>query len=70
VFENSFFAPVAALARAWRSGNLKPLHVLASAATVEDLRKERASEVIDRDYAQANETWNMLAHQVVGQERF
>ena len=48
--------------------NAKPSSVFAEA--VEELRKERAGEVIDPDYAQANETWNALSHQVVGQERF
>ena len=37
---------------------------------VADLRRERESDVVDRDYARLNENWNLLAHQVVGQERF
>jgi hypothetical protein len=48
--------------------NAKPSTLFADA--VEDLRKERESQVIDKEYVETNETWNMLAHQVVGQERF
>jgi hypothetical protein len=37
---------------------------------VEELREEHKNEVIDQDQARLNETWTILAHQVVGQETF
>jgi hypothetical protein len=37
---------------------------------VEELREEHKDEVIDKDQARLNETWTVLAHQVVGQESF
>lgn len=32
--------------------------------------QERDADVADADNVRANETWNILAHQVVGQESF
>lgn len=37
---------------------------------VEELREEHEDEVVDREQARLNETWTILAHQVVGQESF
>jgi len=37
---------------------------------VEELREEHKDEVIDEDQVRLNETWTLLAHQVVGQESF
>jgi hypothetical protein len=37
---------------------------------VEELREEHTDEVIDEDQVRLNETWTVLAHQVVGQESF
>ncbi len=48
--------------------NAQPTDVLEQA--VEELREERKDDVIDVQQARLNETWTVLAHQVVGQESY
>ena len=48
--------------------NAEPTDVLELA--VEELRGEHENDVIDKDQERLNETWTVLAHQVVGQETF
>jgi hypothetical protein len=48
--------------------NAQPTDVLKEA--VAELRQEHKDEVIDGDQARLNETWTLLAHQVVGQESY
>ena len=37
---------------------------------VEEVREEHAADPVDHEQARLNETWTILAHQVVGQESF
>lgn len=46
----------------------KPTTIFTEA--VKELTKLRESQPVDQDQARLNSTWNLLAHQVVGQESF
>jgi hypothetical protein len=48
--------------------NAQPTSVFEDA--VKELTELRDSEVVDQDQVRLNETWTLLAHQVVGQESF
>lgn len=40
------------------------------AEVMAEVRRERAASPVDRDTSRMNETWSLLANQVVGQEKF
>jgi len=48
--------------------NAKPTTIFEEA--VKELTDLRENETVDQDQARLNSTWNLLAHQVVGQESF